>query len=117
MSTELYPTASRASPGRLERRRAVALPRGASQQCGACLLTECPVLGLPSLGVTADLVRTWVMDGTYYLCGALCGALCVAHCAMHCAMHYGCTPIVQLMVDEIARTPGTVRACLQSWYL
>ena len=47
----------------------------------------------------------------------VCGALCVAHCAMHCAMHYGCTPIVQLMVDEIARTPGTVRACLQSWYL
>ena len=106
----------------------MALPRGASQQCGACLLTECPVLGLPSLWVTADLVRTWVMDGstatTYHLLPVwctvwctVCGALCVAHCAMHCAMHYGCTPIVQLMVDEIARTPGTVRACLQSWYL
>ena len=38
------------------------LPRGfregASQQCGACLLAECLVLNLPSLGVTADLVST-----------------------------------------------------------
>ena len=41
---------------------------------------------------------------------------CVVRTAMHCTAYYGCAPMVQLMVDEIARTPATLRACLQSWY-
>ena len=76
------PTANRVRPE--EAGVARGFREGASQQCGARLLTECLVLSLPSLGVTADLVRTWAMgDRTwaighttaYYLCGALHGAL------------------------------------------
>ena len=101
----------------------MALPRAASQQCGVCLLAECPVLRLPPLRVTADLVRTWAMEGrtTATSCVMHCVMHCVVHCVVHCVMpctaYYGCAPMVQLMVDEIARTPGTLRACLQSWYL
>ena len=58
-------------------------------------------------------------------CVVHCVVYCVMHCVVHCVVHcvtpctayYGCAPMVQLMVDEIARTPGTLRACLQSWYL
>ena len=47
-------------------------------------------------------------------CVMHCVVHCVVHCVMPCTAYYGCAPMVQLMVDEIARTPGTLRACLQS---